>query len=406
MQVDAMVNPKIPPKIITVGNAGADVPGFTSAAIQTAIDALRNHGGGTIKLTPGTFAVIAPVRLYDNMTLLGSDAGTTLRKTDGVRTSFIDDADYGELKLTVADPTGFVSGMGVQIYDSTIGGDCWGVTTTLVTAVEGNTIYIRDYLLWDYDSDKEGVIENACSIIAAVQAENVRIADLTIDGNKAANGVVNGCVGGAVYLHKTKNALVENLIVKDWNGDGISWQITEDVTVRNCEVYGCTNIGLHPGTGSPNTVIEGNNSHDNQADGLFVCWRVRNGLVKNNKLHHNGRHGICTGHKDTDIVFQNNHIYANGIDGVNLRNEKAKNAPHGSIFRNNVVENNGVKNGGYGFAFKSPPKDVVVENNTIRDTGAGTQKAAIFTGKNALPVTLKGNKMSGHPQGDVIYEKK
>ncbi len=44
-------------------------------------------------------------------------------------------------------------------------------------------------------------------------------------------------------------------------------------------------------------------------------------------------------------------------------------------------------------------------NNTIRDTGAGTQKAAIFMAKNALPVTLKGNKMCGHPLGDVVHEK-
>jgi len=48
---------------------------------------------------------------------------------------------------------------------------------------------------------------------------------------------------------------------------------------------------------------------------------------------------------------------------------------------------------------------LLVENNTIRDTGPATQKAAIFMAKNALPVTLRGNKMSGHPQGDVIYEK-
>lgn len=404
-KVDALVYPKVPPKTITVGDETADIPGFTSDAIQVGIDALRANGGGTLRLTAGTFEIMRPVRIYSNMALVGSGPETVLHKVDGRKTNFIIDADYGELKVTVADPSGFVPGMGIQIFDEN-NDSGWMVSTAVITAVEANTLYFDNYLVSDYRADRNGVVSNACSVVEAVEAENVRFANFSVDGNKEKNDFLNGCRGGAVYLHKVKNALVEDLVVRDFNGEGISWQITEDVTVRNCKVSGCTNYGLHPGTGSPNTVIEGVDSHDNGRDGLFICWRVQHGIVRNSKFHHNGRFGICTGHKDTDMIFENNHIYENGEDGVHFRGERPSNAPHRNFFRYNIVENNGTKNGGYGFSFNSPAKGVVLEDNIIRDTGKGTQKAGVYIYKNALPVILKNNKMSGHKMGDVVFEEK
>jgi hypothetical protein len=80
----ALLQPQRTSRTITVGDDKADVHGFTSTAIQTAIDALRIHNGGTIRLTAGTFTVTAPVRLYDNMALLGAGPETLLKKCDGV----------------------------------------------------------------------------------------------------------------------------------------------------------------------------------------------------------------------------------------------------------------------------------------------------------------------------------
>ena len=49
--------------VITVGGPGADIPGFTSGAIQLALDALKARGGGTVKLNAGIYDIIGPVRL-------------------------------------------------------------------------------------------------------------------------------------------------------------------------------------------------------------------------------------------------------------------------------------------------------------------------------------------------------
>jgi hypothetical protein len=388
-------------RTITVGGSEADISGFTSKAIQTAVDALLLHGGGIIKLYPGTFEIMAPVHLYSTMELIGSGTETVLHKVDGSRTNFIVDADYGEKKLTVEDPSGFDLDMGVQISDS-VNNNAWAVSTSIITKIEGNVIYIKDYLLRDYRADRKGVISNSCSVVSAVECENIRIADFTIDGNKATNDVINGCRGGCIYLHKVKNVLVEDVIIKDFSGDGISWQITENVTVQNCEVSECRKGGLHPGTGSYKTVIERNNIHNNERDGLYVCWRVQNGIVKDNKFHHNGRYGLCTGHKDTDMIFENNYINNNGKSGVFFRKESALNAPHGNVFRNNIIEDNGIKVKGYGLSFNSPVEGTLLEGNIIRDTGKGTQQAAVYLYSKDLSIDLRKNRISGHEKGDVV----
>lgn len=199
--------------------------------------------------------------------------------------------------------------------------------------------------------------------------------------------------------------LVDNLLVRNCNGEGISWQITEDVTVRHCEISHSANMGMHPGTGSPRTIIENNISHHNDVDGLFICWRVHHSLVKGNHFHDNGRFGICNGHKDTDILFLENKIFNNGSDGVNFRGERASNAPHRCTFEKNLVENNGTREGGYGFSFNSPAEDVVLRENIIRDTGNGTQKVGIMIYENGLPVNMENNRITGHPEGDVVFEK-
>jgi Endopolygalacturonase len=397
-QAVSVVNPLIPEKRITVGGANADIHGYNSEAIQTAIDALHNSGGmGTVMLFPGNYDIIAPVKLYDNMSLVGSGLNTILKKCKGFRSVFTLDADYGELQITVADASGFKPGMGVAIYDEGQRSG-WDLTTARITGIKGNVIYIDDYLLRDYHADKKGTISNNCSVISAVGAENVRIANLTVDGSRETNDMIDGCRAGGIYLHKVHKAIVENVTVRNFNCDGISWQLTEYVTVRNCEVYGCANSGLHPGTGSPFTLIEGNNCHNNDGYGLFVCWRVRNGNVRNNSFHNNGINGICTGHKDTDMLFADNHIYENGSDGIQLRGELPQNAPHRNIFKNNLIENNGIKEKGYGISINCRAEGVILEDNIVRNTGGGKQIAALLLTANSLPVEMKNNKISGLPE--------
>jgi hypothetical protein len=368
-----------------------------------AIEAVAETGG-EVRLDPGIYELIAPVSLRSNVRLRGSGRETVLKKMAGVQTRFIEDADYGELKLTVENPDGFLPGMKIQVTDADHP-SCWNVSAAFITDIRENVIYIDDYLIRDYRSDREGMVSNASSVIEIIGAENVEVRDLTADGNKVENFKADGCNSAGILILKSKNVTVDNVHVKDFNGEGISWQITENVTVRNSEISGSGNIGLHPGTGSPLSTIENNDVHHNTVDGLFICWRVHHSLVKGNKFHHNGRYGICTGHKDTDVLFEGNHIYNNGSDGVHLRGEREANAPHRNTFTANIIENNGRDGTGYGFSVNSPARDLVLRENTIRDTDEGTQKAAIFIHKNGTDPELVNNRIEKHEQGQVVHEK-
>jgi polygalacturonase len=399
---EPLVTPRIKEQVISVGGPDADIAGFNNQSIQFAIDAVAKTGG-EVRLNPGQYTIAAPIRMKSNVHLMGAGVQTILNKTAGVQTPFIVDADYGELKLTVENSDGFEIGMKVQVTDKNQS-SCWNVSTAYITDIEDNVIYIDDYLIRDYRSDLEGMLSNASSVIEVIGAENVLVSNLTADGNGSENFKADGCNSAGVYIFKSRAVTVDNVHVRDFNGEGISWQITEHVTIRNCEISGSGNTGLHPGTGSPYSVIENNNVHHNAVDGLFICWRVYESRVSGNQFHHNGRFGICTGHKDTDVLFEGNHIYENGNDGVHLRGEREANAPHRNTFADNIIENNGTKDGGYGFSINSPAKDLVLKNNTFRNDVHHKQKAAIYIHQNGSEPTLENNEVVGHAQGDVVHE--
>src|SRR4030066_1878855 len=373
-------------QIITVGGPDADVPGFNSQAIQIALDAAKSRGGGTVKLSPGNYSIIGPVRLSSNTSLIGSGKTTVLKKCDGFKTSFIIDADWGMLKAVVKDASGFKIGMGIQLYDDSSNSG-WSVTTAVITDIQGNTIYFDNRTVNDYLASLNGTITNSFSIIEAVDVENVKIADIVVEGNKSTNHYINGCRGGGVYIHKSKNCLVENVKVNEFNGDTFSWQITENITMRGCEASNGGGLGFHPGTGSDHSTVENCISHHNKGDGIFLCWRVQNGIFRNNKTYANGDNGFSIGHKDTDNVFENNHVYENGSHGVLFRNENEQNAGHRNTFTNNTIENNGMNGEASGFYIGGETHDITITNNIIRSTGKGNQKTAIFTGKKSSNVT-------------------
>ncbi len=226
--------------------------------------------------------------------------------------------------------------------------------------------------------------------------------DLIVDGNRAENGYLDGCRGGAIYMYRVRNVTVRNCTARNYNGDGISFQISENVQVLNSESYGHAGYGIHPGTGSARPLVKGCRMHNNGEVGLFLCWRVRQGRFEDNTMEDNGRYGISIGHKDTDNEFVNNTIARNGFSGVYFRPETLKNSGHRNAFRSNKVLDNGNERQGYGFYISPHAEDLVIENNQIADTRAakGTQRIGIYKVDGAGAVRAVNNKMSGHSEAD------
>lgn len=369
------------PRTITVAQGD-------SAALQKAANLLRP--GDTLSLGPGAFEMNNSLVVGSGVTVRGVPGKTILRKSHGVESLLAEDGDYGETFLAVAEPGKFRPGMGLSVLDDTLKSG-WDVSVTSVVGVEGRYLRIFPMTLRDYDREKlHARVRNTFPILCAIDAENVVFDGLTVDGNKAENEYLDGCRGGAIYLYKVRNATVRNCVARNYNGDGISFQITDHVQVIGCESYGHTGYGVHPGTGSAYPVVRNCRLHDNGDIGLFLCWRVRHGRFADNRIEDNGHHGISIGHKDTDNEFVHNTVARNGTSGVYFREETYANSGHRNTFRDNQVLDNGGPKEGYGFYIQPLASDILIEGNRIADT-RGTQRQDVFKAPGAGTVRLLNN---------------
>ncbi len=387
------------PRTVTVAQSGAgDVIGSDSAALQRAANMLRP--GDTLSIGPGMYAMVNSLFVPSNVTVRGVAGQTILRKSRGVENPLVEGADYGDTFLKPADPARFHVGMGVAISDDKLNSG-WDITVSTVAGLKPPFAILGSMTLRDYNAEHgHAVMRNTFPILCAEDAVNVVFENLTVDGNRSENAYLDGCRGGAIYLYRVRNVTVRNLVARNYNGDGISFQISDGVRVENCESYGHAGYGVHPGTGSVNSLVRACRLHDNGDIGLFLCWRVRHGRFADNVIEGNGQYGISIGHKDTDNEFVNNIIARNGITGVYFREESPANSGSRNVFRNNRVLDNGSARAGYGFYVEPHAANLVIEGNQIGDTRAAgaTQKIAIYEAAGAGTIEARNNTGIGNRQ--------
>jgi parallel beta-helix repeat protein len=395
------------PRTITVAQSGqADVIGSDDAALQKAAGLLRP--GDTLEIGPGTYQMRNSLFVPSKVVVRGVPGQTILKKSAGVESPLVEDGDYGESQLRVADPAKFQPGMGLSVLDDTLKSG-WDISVTTVTAVEGNVLRIHPMTLRDYGvSEQHALVRNTFPILCAVEAEGVVFENLTVDGNKDENAYIDGCRGGAIYAYIARDITIRNCVARNYNGDGISFQITDNVQVLNCESYGHTGYGIHPGTGSDRPMVKDSRIHDNGQVGLFLCWRARHGQFLNNTIEKNGQYGISIGHKDTDNLFVNNTVSGNGFCGVLFRRETLSNSGHRNTFKENKILNNGDTKQGYGFYVEPYAGNIVITGNRIADTRTGkecTQRYGIYVLAGAGPIQAADNTMEGHAEKDYFEAK-
>ncbi|MSU24502.1 MAG: hypothetical protein EXS32_11850 [Opitutus sp.] len=378
-------------------SAAAEVTGSDSAALQRAMDLLRP--GDVLVIGPCTYRMDNSLFVPSGVTVRGTKGLTVLRKSADVESALIEDGDYGETRLIVAEPGKFRVGMGVAVADDLLRSDL-DVSVTTVASIEGNTLHVSPMLLRDYNAERHHAwIRNSFPVLCAINAEKVLLEDLIVDGNKAENAFLDGCRGGAIYLYPSKWVTIRNCVARGYNGDGILFQITEAIQVLNSEASGNTSHGLHPGAGSLRPLVRDCTFAHNVRVGLFLCCRVRDGVFESKAIEENGERGISIGHKDTDNRFVENSVTRNGVAGVFFRQETFKNSGHRNISRANTVTDNGTAEKGYGFYIAPYVEGIELHANRIADTrpaSARTQRYGIYRTAGANAVQLTGNQMSGH----------
>lgn len=379
---------------VTVGLRDADIVGADNRALQAAVDYVAGLGGGVVEIGPGEFAMHDSLHLRSFVTVRGTPGKTILRKAKAAVSPLAIDGDYGEEQITVMNPEGFKVGYGVAIWDKGSGG--FHTTVARITGQNGNTFSIDTPLNADCMVQNKTQAATVFPVVSGYNLEGARVENLAIDGNKDENVALNGCRGAGIFLYRGFGTVIENCVVRNYHGDGISFQQSNDVLVRGCTSENNAGLGFHPGSGSQRPVVRECVARANGEDGLFLCWRVRHGVFEKNILENNGRFGISIGHKDTDNLLRENQVRANSQDGVFFRNETAGMAGHRNRLENNVIENNGLKGDAAGIRVRGETKNLVFKNNIIRDTRRGEarkQTVGIRIEEQAGYIELDGNEI-------------
>ncbi len=372
---------------VTVGRREAEITGADNRALQAAVDYVASLGGGTVEIGAGEYVMRDSLHLRSQVTVRGQGARTILRKARAVSSPLELDGDYGEEQVTLKTPEGFEVGDGVAVWDKNANG--FHTTVARLTGRNGNTFAIGLPLNADCMVADGARAATVFPVISGYLVEGVRVEAVTIDGNKEENLPLNGCRGGGIFLYRCPGAVLSQCVVRRYNGDGISFQQCNDAQVIECVSEENAALGIHPGSGSQRPLVRGCAARGNGEDGLFLCWRVKQGLFEDNMLEGNGRFGISIGHKDTDNLLRGNKVVGNHRDGIFFRNESEGMAGH-----RNRLENNGVGQAAAGIRVRGATRDLVFQGNTIRDTRAESdrqQATGIALEEKVGPVQLDRN---------------
>jgi hypothetical protein len=357
---------------VSVGQAGTELIGADNRVLQAAVDYIAGLGGGAVEIGEGEYVMRDSLHLRSNVTVRGRKGKTILRKADAAVSRLTLDGDFGEQQVTVADASGFAVGAGVAIWDDKAQG--FHTTVARITGRRGNTFSIDAPLMADCMVADHATAATVFPVVSGSKIQGARVEDVVIEGNKAANPILNGCRGAGIYLNLAFGTAIQGCVVRAYHGDGISFQQSNDVSVNDCISEDNTDLGFHPGSGSQRPVVRNNLARRNGTDGLFLCWRVRHGVFENNRMESNGRFGISIGHKDSDNLLRGNHVVRNGANGVFFRDEPTAMSPHRNRLEKNVIEDNGRESGTAGIRIRGVPSGLVFENNVIRDTRPGPQQ--------------------------------
>jgi parallel beta-helix repeat protein len=369
---DAMHNPMPSRPRATVGVTSGDFKGADNRAVQAAVDYVAGLGGGIVEIGPGEYLMHDSLHLRSHVTVRGTSDQTILRKARGAVTALKIDGDYGEEQITLENPAGFEIGDGVAIWDDNARG--FLVTVARITGQDHDTFSISLPLGANCLVKDKAHAATVFPVVSGYYLDGVQVEGLTIEGDKGENVHLDGCRGGGIYLYRCPGALIQRCTARNYNGDGISFQQCNDVTVLDCLSEGNTYLGLHPGSGSQRPTITRCVARNNGKDGLYVCWRVKYGTFEDNTLENNGRFGISIGHKDTDNLVAKNIVRGNDEDGIFFRNEAEGMGGNRNRIENNLIENNGRQENAAGIRVRGVTRDLVFAKNVIRDTREGVAR--------------------------------
>ncbi len=379
---------------ITVGPKDADLVGATERVLQAAVDYVARLGGGTVKILPGTYKLRNAVYLATGVRLVGSGEDSVLIKEPSIATKLAADSDWFDQEITLEDGSGFRVGDGVCLRTKNPHDGGSDVLKRTLVARDGNRFKLDRPLRENFWLMGASTCSTLFPILSGELVKNVVIENLALDGNRTKNDNLDGNHAGCIFLQDCRQIAIRGVTARDYNGDGISWQVCHDVTVENCHSHDHAGLGLHPGSGSQRPVIK-NNRLENNDIGLFFCWGVKYGLAEGNQIHGSKSYGISIGHRDTENLIVGNFVKASGKAGVLFRPERGKDfAPHRNRLEKNRIIDSGPE-AGIAIDVQGETQEVTIAHNDISETRGPAQRVGIRVGAETKAIKLEKNQFAG-----------
>ena len=385
---------KMVPVTVTVGQNEGDLQGKDDKVLQAAVDYVANLGGGTVKILPGEYTMHNSLFPRNGITIRGSGDKTLLRKCQSFSSKIVREADWYEYCVQVEDPRGFTEGGGVAL--SADKKNDQEVSLFTVTAIKGNVLFLdrrTEKNFWMMDDARA---TTRFSIIHALNVDNVQIEDITLDGNYSENERVNDNYAAAVFMQYCNNWVFRNVTARNYNGDGFSFQVCDDIHFEDCASLNNHDLGFHPGSGSQRPVFKRCTSRGN-SQGFFWCWGACFGIAEDCIASENKLYGVNFGHRDTDNILRNCLIEKNDEIGILFRKEENEyRTGDRNIIEKCIIRDNGKSGPGLGVDIQWKTNDITIRDCSFENTKDGPQKTSIRISAEAQRITLENNKFSGN----------
>jgi polygalacturonase len=382
----------------TVTPEMAKAAGSGDRAIQAACDYVSRLGGGTVRLTEGTYTLRNAVWLPSRIRLQGSGPETVITKIASQTIKLSEDSDWYDQEITLAEAGQFQVGDGVTFVTKNPHNGSQTVIKRTLTARSGLRFKLNDGLRENLWLSGEPTCSSLFPLLTSENTADVLIENLTLDGNKAHSANLNGNYGGNIFIQDCNRYTIRDVVSRNSNGDGVSFQICHDVIVERLHSHDNADLGIHPGSGSQRPLIRDCRLERNGL-GLFWCWGVKYGLAENCQILNSRTYGVSIGHNDTDNVMRNNEIRGSGTFGVLFRDEnRGKDfwANRNTLENNRIIDNGG--DDGAAIEIQGKTRDLVLTGNEIRETRGPAKRVGIRIGAAVGKVSLSNNTIEGFAQ--------
>lgn len=380
---------------LTVG-PGGQLQGTDDRALQAGADYLARLGGGILQVLPGTYQMRNSLFLHDHITLRGSGADTVLFKEAGTSTALTRETDWYEYGVRVQDPSLFRPGDGIMLRAYSEAGNLRDVVRDTVIAIDDDEITLHQRPEKNFWLDAKATAATLFPILTAAEGVcDVAVEDIVLDGNRDNNEEINGNYAGAVFLQQCHRFSFRRVTARNYNGDGFSFQICDDVHFEQCQSLDNANLGFHPGSGSQRPRFLSCTARGN-SQGVFFCWGVADGLVEDCDCSDNRDYGISIGHRDTDNRIHNTRFVANHRVGLLFRKPiNEYRGAHRNVIENCQFTDNGFAEDGVGIDFHGAAHEVAIRDCRFEDSGRGQQRVGIRVSAEAEDTQLSGNEFRG-----------